>query len=245
VPALNVRPKVSKIGQWWFRRVYAAEQWGTGPEEDTMSSKLAPLSGIAFLALVIGGGLYGGEPPSEQGLKSAEELAAAWAAQGDKLSVAIFVMGIGLVFLVYFGSVLKTALDAGTAETSCLSRVAFAGVIVFVAGAATDFTLVVSMVEAAKEKVDPVAIQALSAYFSNDWVPFAIGILTLTSASAISILKFGGVPKWLGWLAALIAVVGLIPPIGFFAMPATGVWILLTSITLTLQAGKAEPAPAA
>ena len=42
-----------------------------------MNSKLAPLSGIAFLVFVIAGGLYGGEPPSEQGLKSPEELAAA------------------------------------------------------------------------------------------------------------------------------------------------------------------------
>jgi hypothetical protein len=209
-----------------------------------MTSKWAPLSGIAFLALVIGGGLYGGEPPSQQGLKSAEELAAAYASQGDKLSIAIFVMGLGLVFLLYFGSLLKTALDTGTAETSCLSRVAFAGVIVFVAGAATDLTLGVSMVAAAREKVDPVAIEALSAYFSNDWVPFAIGVLTLMSASAISILKFGGVPKWLGWLAALIAVVGVIPPIGFFAMPAAGGWILLTSIALTLQAGKVNTPPA-
>lgn len=225
-------------------RVYPHDQWGLVLEEDTMSSKLAPLSGLAFLALVIGGALYGGEPPSEQGLKSAEELAAAYASQADRLSVAAFVMGVGLVFLVYFGSVLKTALDTGSAETSCLSRAAFAGVIVFVAGAATDLTLVVSMVEAAKNKVDPVAIEALSIYFENDFVPFAVGILVLTSASAISILKFGGLPKWLGWLAALIALVGVIPPIGFFAMPAAGAWILLTSVTLALQAGKAAGPPA-
>jgi hypothetical protein len=208
-----------------------------------MVSKWAPLSGIAFLVLVIAGGLYGGMPPSEKGLKSAEELAAAYVAQGDRLMVATFVMGVGLVFLVYFGSVLKTTLDAGSAATGCLSRAAFAGVIVFVAGAATDFTLVVAMVEAAKDKVDPVAIQALSIYFQNDWVPFAIGILTLMSASAISILKYGGAPKWLGWLAALVAVVGLIPPIGFFALPGAGLWILLASIMLTIQAGKTPGPP--
>jgi len=210
-----------------------------------MTSRLAPLSGIAFLVLVIGGGLYGGKPPSEKGLKSAEELAAAYVAQADRLMVAVLIMGLGLVFLVYFGSVLKTALDAGSAETGCLSRAAFAGLIVFVAGVATDFTLMVAMVEAAKDKVDPVAIQALSIYFQNDWVPFAVGILLLTSASAISILKYGGLPKWLGWLAALIAVVGVIPPIGFVAFPAAGVWILLASLTMALQAGRAGTTSAA
>ena len=201
-----------------------------------MMSKWAPLSGIAFLALVIAGGLYGGKPPGEQGLKSAEELAAAYAAQGDRLSVAVFVMGLGLVFLVYFGSVLKTALDAGAAGASRLPLVAFGGVLVFVAGAATDFTLMAALVEGAKNKVDPLVIQTLSTYWENDWVPFA--------ASTLSILRYGGAPKWLGWLAALITVVGLIPPIGEFAFPAAGVWILLASITLTVQATKADAATA-
>ena len=209
-----------------------------------MMSKWAPLSGIAFLVLVIAGGLYGGKPPGEQGLKSAEELAAAYAAQGDRLSVAVFVMGLGLVFLVYFGSVLKSALDAGAAGASRLPLVAFGGVLVFVAGAATDFTLMAALVEGAKNKVDPLVVQTLSTYWENDWVPFAVGILLLTSASALSILRYGGAPKWLGWLAALITVVGLIPPIGEFAFPAAGVWILLASITLTVQATKADAATA-
>ena len=209
-----------------------------------MTSKLAPLSGIAFLALVIAGGLYGGKPPGEQDLKSADELAAAYAAQGDKLMVAVFLMGLGLVFLVYFGSVLKTALDAGTAETGCLSRVAFAGVIVFVVGAAIDFSLMIAMIEGAKEKVDPLVIQTLSTYWENDFVPFAVGIVLLTSASAISILKYGGPPKWLGWLAAMIAVVALIPPIGWVAFPAAGGWVLLASVTLAALARKADGPPA-
>lgn len=209
-----------------------------------MTSKLAPLSGIASLALIIAGGLYGGKPPAEKGLKSAEELAAAYAEQGDRLLVAVFLMGLGLVFLVYFASVLKTALDAGTAETSCLSRVAFAGVLVFVVGAATDFSLMVAMVEGAKDKVDPLAIQALSTYWENDFVPFAVGIVLLMSASAISIQKYGGLPKWVGWLAGLILVVSLIPPIAPAAFPATGIWILLASIALLLQARKVDGPPA-
>ena len=207
-----------------------------------MVSKWAPLSGIAFLVLVFAGALYGGKPPSEKGLDSPELLAAAYVTQGERLTVAAFLMGVGLVFLVYFGSVLKTALDAGSAATGCLSRVAFAGVIIFVAGAATDFSLMMAMVEGAKAKVDPMVIQTLSTYWENDWVPFAVGILTLMSASAISILKYGGPPKWLGWLAALVAIIGLIPPIGHFAFPAAGVWILLASIMLTVQASKADAA---
>lgn len=209
----------------------------------------ASLSGIAFLALVIGGALYGGKPPAENAdLKSANELAAAYAAQGDKLAVGVFVMSLGIVFFVYFASVLKTTLDTGDAPTQCLSRAAFAGALIFAVGAATDLTLMVAMIEAAKDKVDPVAIQALSVFWENDFVPFAIGIVLLTSASALSILRHGGLPKWLGWLAALIALVAVIPPIGPlmvapFAFPAAGIWVLLASITMAVQAKRATNPP--
>ena len=209
-----------------------------------MTSKLAPLTGIASLALIIAGGLYGGKPPAEQGLKSAEDLAAAYAAQGDRLMVGVFLMGLGLVFLVYFASVLKAALDTAAAGTSRLPRVAFAGLLVFVVGAAIDFSLMIAMVEGATDKVDPLVVQALSTYWENDFVPFAVGIVLLTSASAISILKYGGLPKWVGWLAGLILVVSLIPPIAPAAFPATGIWILLASVALLLEARKAVGPPA-
>jgi hypothetical protein len=214
-----------------------------------MNSKvLAPLSGIVFLALIIGGGLYGGEPPAEHiGLKSANELAAAYATQADRLTVATYLMALGVAVFVYFASVLKTALDSGAAPNQCLSRVAYSGALIFAVGAAIDFSLMVAMIDAAKDKVDPVAIQALSAYWKNDFVPFAIGITLLTSASALSILKYGGLPKWLGWLAALIAVAAVIPEIGSvpiapFAFPATGIWVLLASVTMAVHAKKAPAA---
>jgi hypothetical protein len=208
-----------------------------------MTSKWwAPLSGLVFLVLLIGGGFYGGEPPPERlGIKSAQKLADAFVAQADKLSVAIFVMALGLVFFVIFASVLKTALDGGTAETDCVSRVAFAGAIIFTVGVATDLTLAVALIDAAKDKVDPVVIQTLSAYWQNDFIPIAIGVVLLVGASAVSILKYGGLPAWLGWFAALITAVALIPKIGFFALPGTGLWVLAASIVMALQARKAAP----
>ena len=46
--------------------------------------------------------------------------------------------------------------------------------------------------------------------------------------------------------AAVIAIVGLIPPIGFYALPATGLWVLVTSVVMAVQASREAPAvPAA
>lgn len=213
-----------------------------------MTSKWGPLSGIVFLALLIGGGLYGGKPPGEnEKLTTPQALSDAYAAQADRLGVAVFVMALAVVFFIYFASTLKSALDDGSAEASSLSRVAFTGAIIFAVGAAIDLTLMLAMISAAKDEVDPVAIQALSSFWSDDFIPFAIGIVLLTSASALSILRHGGLPKWLGWLAALIAVMAVIPTIGSVSIapasfPAAGVWVLLASIVLLLRpAAEAEP----
>jgi hypothetical protein len=206
-----------------------------------MNSKTwwAPLSGLVFAAVLVTGFYLGGEPPQASKF-SAEKLASMYIQNTDQLMRSVYILAVALVFFVFFASTLKSALDSAEGETGCLSRVAFAGAIIFTAGAATDLTLVVAICEAAKH-IDPVAVQAMGAYWDNDFVPFAIGVELLMSATAISSLRHGGIPKWLGALAAVIAVVGL-TPWGFFAMPATGVWIILTSIVLAVQAKKTAAA---
>jgi len=204
-----------------------------------MNSKTwwAPLSGIVFAVVLLTGFYVGGEPPSASE-HTAEKLASMYIERADDLKVSAFLLAVALVFFVYFASILKSALDSAPGETGCLSRVAFAGAIIFTVGAATDITLIVAVCEAAKQ-IDPVAVQAMVAYWDNDFVPFAVGVELLTSATAISSLRHGGIPKWLGALAAVVAVIGL-TPWGFFAMPATGIWIILTSIVLALRAKKAD-----
>jgi Ni,Fe-hydrogenase I cytochrome b subunit len=204
-----------------------------------MNSKTwwAPLSGIVFAAVLVTGFYVGGEPPSASE-HSAEKLASMYVANADQLRMSAYILAVALVFFVYFASILKSALDSAAGEMGCLSRVAFAGAIIFTVGAATDITLIVAICEAAKH-IDPVAVQAMGAYWDNDFVPFAVGVELLMSATAISSLRHGGIPKWLGALAAVIAVVGL-TPWGFFAMPATGIWIILVSVVLALRAKKAD-----
>ena len=64
------------------------------------------------------------------------------------------------------------------------------------------------------------------------------GIVVLMFASAICTLRFGALPKWLGWVALVIAIVS-VTPAGFIGFLASFIWLLVVSIVLFLREGQA------
>jgi len=68
---------------------------------------------------------------------------------------------------------------------------------------------------------------------SSDFIPMAAGVGMLVLASGLSAVRHGGVPRWLGWIGVVIGVLTFTPA-GFFAFLASGVWIAIASILLTL-----------
>lgn len=77
------------------------------------------------------------------------------------------------------------------------------------------------------------------------------GLSILFVAFGSAIVRGKLLPTWLGWVAFPLALVALIPPIGFIAFIGAGVWTLIVSIALWLRLEKAgaptaaAPAPAA
>ena len=88
----------------------------------------------------------------------------------------------------------------------------------------------------------PTAAQALQALWDNDFLPLALGTVVMLSASGISIVRHGALPVWLGWIAIVLAVIG-VTPIGFAAFLGSAVWILIVSVMLSMRARAAQPPP--
>jgi hypothetical protein len=194
-----------------------------------------PLLGLAFAAVLAVSFAFAGEPP-DASHHSAASIVRFYTDNEKNLQISFFVGAFAAVLLVYFFSYIRSRLELAPGETGFLTRVLSAGVIMFVAGAAIDTTLEVAMVEAAG-KVPPSTILTLQAFWDNDFVPMAVGIVLIASSVALSTLLHGGLPKWLGWLMAIIAVVAM-TPWGFFALPGMGLWIVLASIVLTIDERK-------
>ncbi|OLE37775.1 MAG: hypothetical protein AUG48_03645 [Actinobacteria bacterium 13_1_20CM_3_68_9] len=90
--------------------------------------------------------------------------------------------------------------------------------------------------------------QTLSVLSVDFFLPFLAGIAVFMFASGICVLRHGGRPRWLGWVAIVIGVVSL-TPIGFVGFLAVFVWVLVVSIVLYLSGAETPttttPPPAA
>jgi len=194
-----------------------------------------PLTGILFIALAITGFIVGGEPPDAAG-NSADEIVQFYTDNQDRVMASIIILSVATVLFVFFASHLRSVLDSGAGEDGMFSRIAFVGAVVFAVGAAIDGTLLIAISEAAGE-VEPAQIETLQAFWDNDFLPLALGVVLFTLGSGISIVLHKSLPVWLGWIAIVLGIVGM-TPIGWVAFMGTGVWILIVSVMLLISERK-------
>jgi hypothetical protein len=199
-----------------------------------------PLTGVAFLIVLVVGFIVGGEPPDAD--SPVQEIVDHYVDNKDSVMAGAILTGIAATLLIFFAGSLRRALNAAEGPGGVLSAVAFAGAIVMAVGAAIDGTISFALAERADD-IDPTAVQALQALWDNDFLPIAVGAAVLLLASGLSIVRHGAVPKWLGWVAILLAIISM-TPLGFVGFLGGAVWILITSIYLTLRLRGEAPSPA-
>ena len=190
-----------------------------------------PLTGVAFVVLVIVAVLVGGEPPDAD--SPVQEIVDFYRDNEDSIVAGALLEGFAAALLIFFAGVLRKVLREAEGEGGVLSLVSFAGAVVLAVGAAFDGTISIALADKA-DAIDPAAVQALQALWDNDFLPLALGAGVLLFASGLSIVRHGALPKWLGWAAMLFGVISL-TPIGFAGFIGGGVWILVVSVLLTLR----------
>lgn len=191
----------------------------------------APLTGIAFLVVLIIGFVLSGEPPDAD--EPVQEIVDHYVDNKDSIIAGAVLTVLAATLLVFFGAILRQILDPRGGGDSILPRVAFAGTVVIAVGGGIDQSLSFALAETADD-IDPVAVQALQAYWDHDFIPFAIGQALLFLGAGLAIVRYRALPVWLGWLGILVGLAAMTPA-GFIAFPGGAVWIIIASILLTLR----------
>lgn len=206
------------------------------------SDRIAALTGVAFVVVVIIAAIIGGEPPDAE--SPVQEIVDHYADNKTSIQVGAFVGVAAMVLLVFFGAYLGSVLRDAEGRSGILPALTLIGAAIVAVGFAIDVTITIALTEAVDD-IEPAGVQALQALWDNDFVPIALGILVFLIATGLSILRHGALPKWLGWAALVLAVIGF-TPLGFVAFIGTGIWIAIVSVMLAMRARPATaqaPAP--
>ena len=199
---------------------------------------LAPLTGVAFLVVSIIAFAVGGEPPDAS--SSSEEIVSHYVDNKDSVIFGAVLATLAATLLIFFGATLSATLRAAPGAGGKLASTVLVGAAVMAVGIAIDSTILFALAEAA-EDIEPASVQTLQALWDNDFLPIAMGNLVFLLSSGLAILRTGALPKWLGWVAMVLAVIAL-TPLGFFAFLGGGLWILVAGVIMTMRARSAPAA---
>lgn len=200
--------------------------------------RLAPLSGLLFVGLLAASLVIGGEPPSAD--DSVADVLAYWRGDDSEVKLSTILGMYSLVAFLWFLGTLRAALRSAEGGTGRLATTAHSGGIVLAVAAAISLAIQYATAETA-DAVPTQVTQTLSALNSEFFIPFPIGLGVLLLATAVATLRYGPLPKWLGWVSLILGVIALTPA-GFVAFVGFAVWVAVVSVWLYLRGGAAAPA---
>jgi hypothetical protein len=195
---------------------------------------LVPLTGVVFIVLLVIGFIVAGEPPDAD--EDAQKIVDFYVDDKDSIEAGVFLLALGTVFFVFFANYLRILFRASATSATIL-----VGAAIFAVGGAIDGTILIATAEAADD-IEPTSVQTLQALWDNDFLPLAIGIAVFLVSIGTSILSTGLLPRWLGWVVLVIALIS-VTPLGFFAFPLSGLLVIVLSIWLTVRERRASAPP--
>lgn len=196
------------------------------------SAWIAPLTGVLFVAVALISVVVAGEPPDVTEA-STQEIVDFYSDNSDEVRIGSVLIALAGALLVFFGAYLRRALRAAEGDDGYLSLVVFAGTIAMALGMALDGTINFAIADAIDD-IEPTAAQALLTLWNNDFLPLLMGMFLFLTALGISVLRYGALPKWIGWIAIVLAIAAM-TPVGFVAFLGGGVLIAVISVLMTIR----------
>jgi|SRR5215211_1121602 len=211
--------------------------------KDRGLARYAPLTGVAFVLLIVLAVIIGGESPDPD--DSRLSVVRFWTDNDTEQIWSSAIAAWSSVFFVWFAGSLRSVLREREGGSARLSALSFAGAIIAAGGLLALASLGFAAADTAGDVPGDVT-QTLSVLGSEFFFPVAGGYALFLLAAGILAVRTAVLPIWLGWSAIVLGIL-CITPVGFFALLVGLVWLIVVSILLyRREAGPADrPAPAA
>jgi hypothetical protein len=169
------------------------------------------------------------------------EILASYHQHSDGILLAGLFCSIGVILFIWFLGSLRSHYLAAEGGAGRLAALAYGGGI-----AASVIAMLIPAADEVgalnKNDIDASGAAVLHHFSDAFFVAAEYTLPVFFFAAAILALRYAALPRWLGWVSALIGVVLLIGPIGWAAFIfATPIWTLIVSVLLWRSSERPAP----
>ena len=192
-------------------------------------SKWGPVSGALSALLVVASLATGSNTPNSN--QTGTQVIQWYTANHNQRIVSDLLAGLAMLFLVAFAAVLAGHVRRGE---RWIAGGALAGAVCAAIGLTSilGFDLVLAT---DTKNLTPGSAQTLNLLQNDFFLPLVVGIGLFAILGGLAVVAGRILPAWTGWVLFAVGIAALVPPISWFALLATLLWVLVAGIWLTLQ----------
>ena len=192
-------------------------------------SKWGPLSGALSALLVVVSLATGSGTPG--GNKTGAQVIQWYTANHNQRAVSDLLAGLAMLFLVAFAAVLARYSRRGE---RWIAGGALAGAVCAAVGLTSILGFDLVLATDTKD-LTPASAQTLNLLQNDFFLPLVLGVALFAILGGLAVVAGRILPAWMGWVLFAVGIVALVPPVSWFALLGTLVWVLAAGIWLTLQ----------
>ena len=202
-------------------------------------SKWGPLAGVLTAVLVIISFVSGNSTPDDNA--TGQHVIQWYTTHHNQRIVEDLLVGLAMFFLVVFAATLARHVRRGD---RWIATGALGGAVVAAVGltALLGFDLVLAT---DTKDLTSTSAQTLILLENEFFLPAVIGFGLFGVLGGLAVFAGRILPVWMGWVLFAIGIAALVPPISWFAMLATALWVLIAGIWMVVQGppavARAEP----
>jgi hypothetical protein len=204
--------------------------------EQRMRRWMGPIGLLVPVLFVIAFVVLSGSTPGENA--SGQSVVTYYNAHQGRQWATVVAVSLALAAMMVFISQLRGVLRDSERSRSVLPSVAYGAGLLFVAAWLMNGMIQAALLLAARNQEFAIA-KTLNFFGSNAEFPVVFATILLLVATGVAILR-SSLPKWLGWLTLVIAVV-CVTPLGFLGILAAGIWIPVVGFVVGAKATSTPP----
>ena len=206
-------------------------------------SKWGPLAGVvSALLIVVAFAASGTGTPGDN--STGPQVIRWYTANHGRAVVGDVLVGLAMFFLVAFAATLARHVRRGDRWIAA-GAVGGAGVAAVGLTALLGFDLVLAT---DTKDLTSTSAQTLILLENDFFLPAVLGFALFGVLGGLAVVAGRILPVWMGWVLFAVGIAALIPPISWFAMLATALWVLIAGIWMVVQGppavARAEPVAA-